>query len=645
MKQDISQEAQELKNRVLGIYAEIQTFIEKYPKAELPRPDNDFILAKDLLSKGDFNLAVCGKVKNGKSSLINALIGRNLLPTCTDVATSRVFKIAHGEADSFHVVYSNGDMKAISEAELSRYGSQFVTDEVGYIDADKSIAYIDVKTKMDFLPEGVSLLDTPGIGSTYPQHTAITKEYLKMADAVLFVVNPAPLEKTEIDFLKEVVEITPNIVFITTKIDESGIESVQNNIVGNTKKIKDAIGDKLYRDIKMLTMSSQLLLDATRDEDADSAAFNIELAGYNTVKEELLRIVFLTQGYYRVGIAFNAIAKYYQKILGTLNSRIDAAKKSGDEYQSLIKQYENACKEFSDKMGDKKRKSLMDEIDVILNVMDYDFTMLFSPKGELVAKFENEINELTADTIHAYGENFGLRIVTEAQARWNGLTETVYKKMRDSVNNFNEDCKMILPANARIVDPNGGCDPTIEDVAFKDKMSAARSEMLTAGMISTAAMTMANAVYFFAPALITPVIPVLAPALVILGVGTLVWGAISGNQIAIDRHLKKTQSQLRQYLYDTVNNCKKQLMEVSLDNNKYKSLYQGFRSSIRSQAQQSIDDIYVDYKKELDAMKTTLIESKQNPKLIEGLEYIKQEWGSFKNSLQEVRNLLTTYEL
>ena len=56
-------EAQKIKGAVLEMMNSMQMFVNKYPKAELPEPTNDFILAKELLQKGEFNLAVCGMGK------------------------------------------------------------------------------------------------------------------------------------------------------------------------------------------------------------------------------------------------------------------------------------------------------------------------------------------------------------------------------------------------------------------------------------------------------------------------------------------------------------------------------------------------------------------------------------------------------
>lgn len=635
----------ELKGKVLKLMRLMQSFVTEYPKADLPNVPNDFILAKDLLEKGDFNFAVCGKVKNGKSSLINALIGRELLPVCSDVATSRVFKISHADSDSFYIVYANGDKKEISAEQLGLYGSQAEIDVNGQIEADKTIAYIEVNTKLEFLPKGVSIIDTPGIGSTYPQHTVITKQYLKMADAALFVANPTPLEKMELDFLKEIADITPNIMFITTKVDENGIESVKKTIAENIKKIKESIGSKLYREVSMQSMSSTILLDAAKTEDKESANFNLEISGFKAVKEEMLTTIFLTQGYYRAGIGYNALVKYYQTILVTLQNRLKGVKKTGAEYEALLEEYEKARKIFVEQMGDSKRNSVLGEIEQIIKTLDYDFNQIFASQGELVKKYENEIDILNSETISTYSEGLGERIVGAAQEKWNELTGVVYQRMLDCINKYNEECQMVLPDSIHLINPNNGSDPDVTDVNFKDQVAAARTEMLTAGMVSTAATTVAGAVWYFAPAVITPALPILAPALVILGVGTLVWGAISGRKIAIDRHLAKTKAQLKTYVYETIANCKKQLVATSLQDCKYQSLYQGFTSGIREQAKKSLSDIYDKYKKELDAMKKSLAESKQNPKIIEAYEYMLKSWQANKNSLQEIRKQLESVEV
>lgn len=300
MKNKDKQFSAQLKSEIIKLMDGMIAFQKSYPKFNFPRTSENFNLTRELLEKGEFNLAVCGKVKNGKSSLINALIGKELLPVCTDVATSRVFKISHSKEEKFYVVYGNGNRKEISQEDLAIYGSQAVINKEGEAEIENTISYIQVFTPMDFLPEGVSLIDTPGIGSTYPHHTAITKQYIKQADAVMFVMNPTPLEDIEVDFLKEIVSVTPGIQFVTTKIDQNGNESVEESLNRNHQIIEKAVGKDLPFGISMLKMSSKLLLEAATEKDEMTSEFNYEISGYDDVKSAMNNMVFTILGYYRL---------------------------------------------------------------------------------------------------------------------------------------------------------------------------------------------------------------------------------------------------------------------------------------------------------------------------------------------------------
>ncbi len=636
--------SQDIKHGVLSMMEQMLAFGKKYPKAALPQPENDFNGAKMLLERGEFNLAVCGKVKNGKSSLINALIGRELLPVCTDVATSRVFKISNAEKDSFFVVYANGDRKSIAQEELAAYGSQATIDEQGMAEADKTIAYIEVNTKIDFLPKGVAIIDTPGIGSTYPHHTAITREYLKLADAALFVANPTPLEAVEIDFLKDVVNVTPNIMFVTTKVDLNGEESVNESIKRNTTLISEAVGDRLVRKVKMLRMSSQLLLEANSSDDEWKEIY-IENSHYNEVKEELLRTVFITQGYYRAGVAYNSASKYYRTILGTLQNRLDGAKKQGEEFERILDQYEKAREDFSSRLGDKKKAEVLAEISQILNTMQFEFNQIFAPAGSLFKKFDDEIQNLTSDEVASYKQDIGSNLVNDARCEWEKLTATVYQRMMETLNKYNEECRMVMPQGSGLIAPENAGAPEISEMTFKDTMTAARTEILTAGLITTSATTIVTGLNALAPALLAPAMPILTPALAVIGVGVLLWGALAGKKAAEQKKLQKDKASLTKFVQDTLTAIRRQLVETSLQDGKYTSQYQGFVMGVNEQAQKSVNDTYNKYKTELDAMRKTLLESKQNPKLIEALEVMLNEWKKQETNLTEVKTQLDKVEV
>ncbi len=184
-------------------------------------------------------------------------------------------------------------------------------------------------------------------------------------------------------------------------------------------------------------------------------------------------------------------------------------------------------------------------------------------------------------------------------------------------------------------------NPNIQDVQLRNRIGKMRNEMFLGTALTGAATTVIGAAYYFMPALITPALPVVAPALVILGLGAVLWGAISGNSKAKLERLQKNQSQLQKFVQETIANCRKQLVETSLVDNKIQSLYQGFVVALREQVTTSINTTYDEIKTELSTMKKTVVESKQDPSLVTGIEYLIKTWEGLSQKLQTVEELLS----
>lgn len=630
----------QLKSEIIKLMDGMVAFQKAYPKFDFPKVSENFKLTRELIEKGEFNLAVCGKVKNGKSSLINALIGRELLPVCTDVATSRVFKISHSNEEKFYVVYGNGDRKEISQDELATYGSQAVINKEGEADIENTISYIQVFTPMDFLPEGVSMIDTPGIGSTYPHHTAITKQYIKQADAAMFVMNPTPLEDIEADFLKEIVSVTPGILFVTTKIDQNGNDSVEESLKRNRQIIETAVGSELPFGISMLKMSSKLLLEAAAEKDEMTSAFNYEISGYDDVKSAMNNMVFTILGYYRSGLAYNACVEYYKDVLNTLKLRHETAVKAATEYDNLLKSYESAQANFNENMGEAKKKELVSKIEAVLKTMEYDFNQIFAPKGNIITKYTDEIEKLSEAEMTTYSEDLGDKIVAEVQNEWDKLTSLVMSRIEELITQFDKDCYLSIPEGIITISKDNIDDPLVKDVQMRDRIGKMRNEMFLGTAITGALSTVVGGAYFFLPALVTPALPVIAPVMVVLGIGSVLWGAISGNQKAKQETLQKNKSNLLKHLSETMAYCRKQIVDVSLADGKYQSLYQGFVNATREQVKNTMSNICSKYSNQLESMKKTVVESKQNPQLVMALEHLVTEWSKNKVLIKDVHDKL-----
>jgi Dynamin family len=107
---------------------------------------------------GPLQLAVAGRIKSGKSTVVNALIGRRVAPTDVRECTRLVTRFQYGTVDRVEVVRTDG----------SRHTLPYDADGLVPMDLGAeldSIAYVDAYLTSALL-ESVTVIDTPGLGST-----------------------------------------------------------------------------------------------------------------------------------------------------------------------------------------------------------------------------------------------------------------------------------------------------------------------------------------------------------------------------------------------------------------------------------------------------------------------------------------------
>ncbi len=127
-------------------------------------------------------LAVAGRLKAGKSTLVNALIGRRVAPTAVGECTRVVTRFRYGTADRVDVVCRDGSRHSLP---LDHDG--MIPRRLGV--SAGQVAYVDVTLTSAKLRE-LTVVDTPGLAST---DTAISA---RAADAV--GVSGAPFD-TDVD--------------------------------------------------------------------------------------------------------------------------------------------------------------------------------------------------------------------------------------------------------------------------------------------------------------------------------------------------------------------------------------------------------------------------------------------------------------
>ena len=168
------------------------------------------------LAADRFNLVVLGQFKRGKSSLINAIIGKELLPTGLLPLTSAITTLCYGPKEK--VCLQRKGWVFDQEIPIKDL-PEFVTQQ-GNPGNEKGLIEARIELPVAFLRRGVHFVDTPGIGSSQLENTATTNQFLPEADAVIFVTSvEAPLSQVEQNFLREVSGYVHKLFIVVNKID------------------------------------------------------------------------------------------------------------------------------------------------------------------------------------------------------------------------------------------------------------------------------------------------------------------------------------------------------------------------------------------------------------------------------------------
>lgn len=189
-----------------------------------------------------FHLAVLGQFKRGKSTLINALLRRALLPSAVLPLTAIPTFIRRGDRERLIVKFLDGHTEQHQLEDIER----FVTEEKNPENRLR-VEHVEAFVSSPFLLPGVCIIDTPGIGSVLKHNTAATVNMLAHCDAALFVISPdPPITETEETFLRTVAGIIPRVIPVLAKADIVGPNELEQLLEYNTRLLRDLLESEVH---------------------------------------------------------------------------------------------------------------------------------------------------------------------------------------------------------------------------------------------------------------------------------------------------------------------------------------------------------------------------------------------------------------
>jgi len=226
------------------------------------------------LREGTMTMVVLGEFNHGKSSTINALLGRPALPMGITPTTSVITHISAG----------TGPAKLIME------------DRVETVDADKlrerivteppnDLKHVEVQVDAPFLRDGLVIVDTPGVNDISQQKVEITYGYVPRSDVVVYVLDATQaLKRSEISFIQDrlIRNQLDRLFFVLGKVDALAPEEVEEIVTHVRTRLADLLGE-----VNLYPISARTALTG-RDEGFE--IFRDALRGYVDTQRDAIVI-------------------------------------------------------------------------------------------------------------------------------------------------------------------------------------------------------------------------------------------------------------------------------------------------------------------------------------------------------------------
>lgn len=442
-------------DKLRSFLKQMTSIVETYGnKGVLSDIDNDITATESSTS-----ILFCGEFKRGKSSLINAIVGSDICPTDIGIATSVVTVIKYGEVRKavrhYGNLLENADSLKSEEIEWDDIERYTVGD---VLEIDNTIL-VELSYPSEFLKDGLTIIDTPGIGGLDPRHAVLTHMAMPKADAIIFVTAAGePLTQSEKDFYEEKVLPCgkPNLVLVNKS------DILTNDILEMHLK-KTRLELSKFGEIEVLPVSAKYWEMYSKFEDKDfmiRSNMDSVLAGINS------RVELYRKGRYRQfrDIMVDELGHVSASIASEIEQLKKDSKDKSDSIAELQKQQAALSKLRMDLNNPSSQIRLQinsifeDARNDVQNLISHEGTILTSTEFDSLLEDEQGLDDegkwfvaQINDRLHKLSRKVDKRI----EKAFRKISETIEKKMNLVMNSGNfsvsDEIKSVNMVNSQMV--------------------------------------------------------------------------------------------------------------------------------------------------------------------------------------------------
>lgn len=195
----------------------------------------------ERVDRARLRVLVAGEAKRGKSTLINALLDRDVLPTgvlpLTSIATT-VTTAAPGRPEGICVRFRDDRTESLPLDQLPRYVTESQNPRNA---ADVQDVVVQLHHPLlDRYP--VDLVDSPGTGSVHAHNTVDAKAALSTLDAAVLVLSvDPPISAAERDLLRSIAAASLRTFVVLNKTDRHTAAEVDEALRFTSQVCRDAL--------------------------------------------------------------------------------------------------------------------------------------------------------------------------------------------------------------------------------------------------------------------------------------------------------------------------------------------------------------------------------------------------------------------
>ena len=218
------QAAEDITQKIVDIFNDLQD--EDAPIDDFRDPK--LVRAFESVNEAEFPVNVIATMSSGKSTLINALLGKKLMPSKNEACTATITEILDNDKEGFQAVVYDKQGNVIRETDNLTYevmSELNENDQVSKIEAEGDIPFLDAREI------ALMLVDTPGPNNSQNQehkNTTYSSINNDSNSLILYVLNGTQLSTNDDNSLLSYVadqikkggkQVRDRFLFVINKMD------------------------------------------------------------------------------------------------------------------------------------------------------------------------------------------------------------------------------------------------------------------------------------------------------------------------------------------------------------------------------------------------------------------------------------------